>query len=245
MELFKGNITKKQLLSIPEPERTFFVLLTHLANILYTLQKLTVFCASGREEDSELIRRAMNSQALLMVRLTAGYLWEGWLLLDKKYFSSCLSKEYDKVLSSDARECLGYIKRYFSRKCNVEVIRNEFSFHLLQEKSPKEISGLIEKDNTEQYSLYFSEHAGLCFYELPDTLINNAILSLVEGDTVFERLQKLEKEIGDVVKNYLDFVNEFICQFGKRYLLKLGYEKVQLPDLPATSDVVIPYFISE
>lgn len=244
MELFKGNITKEQLLSIPKAERTFFVLLTHLANILYTLRKLTVFCAAGREESNEIVRRAQNAQALLMVRLTVGYLWEGWRLLQTNYFGSCLSKDYDRDLSNAAKKCLDDIKRYFSWKCNVEVIRNKFAFHLLQE-SPEEISGLIEKDNTEQYSLYFSKHAGLCFYELSDTLINNAILSLVDGDTDFERLQNLEEEVGDIVKKYLDFVNEFVSQFGKKYLLELDYKKIELPDPPAMDKVVIPYFVSK
>jgi len=244
MELFKSNITKEQLLSIPETERTFFVLLTHLANILYTLRKLTVFCAAGREESNEIVRRAQNAQALLMVRLTAGYLWEGWRLLQTNYFGSCLSKDYDRDLSDDAKKCLDDIKRYFSRKCNVKTIRDKFAFHLLQ-KSPEEISELIEEDHTGQYSLYFSVYAGLCFYELPDTLINNTVLSLVKGDTPFERLKNLEKEVSEVVEKYLHFVNEFILQFGKKYLLKLNYEKVQLPDPPAIDEVVIPYFVPE
>jgi len=245
MELFKGNITKEQLLSIPKAERTFFVLLTHLANILYTLRKLTVFCAAGREESNEIVRRAQNAQALLMVRLTAGYLWEGWRLLQANYFGSCLSREYDKVLSNAAKKCLDDIKRYFSqKKCNVKTIRNKFAFHLLQE-SPGEISELIEQDNTGQYSLYFNKHAGLCFYELPDTLINNAIFSLMKGDATFERLEDLEKEVREIVKKYLYFVNEFVLQFGKKYLIKLDYKKIKLPDPPAMDEVVIPYFVSE
>ena len=120
MELFKATITKEQLLLIPKSERTFFVLLTHLSNTLLTLQKLTVFCAAGKEESNKIVRRAQNSQALLMARLAAGYLWEGWLLLQTNYFGSCLSKEYDKALPADAKSSLAFMKRYFNGKSKIE-----------------------------------------------------------------------------------------------------------------------------
>ncbi|GAH92434.1 unnamed protein product, partial [marine sediment metagenome] len=47
--------------------------------------KITFFSASVEEEDS-LIRRAKNSQALFMIRLTAGKLWEGGRLLETYFF---------------------------------------------------------------------------------------------------------------------------------------------------------------
>ena len=244
MELFKGTIAKEQLLSIPKSEQTFFILLTHLSNALFTLQKLTVFCAASKKESNEIVRRARNSQALLMTRLTAGYLWEGWLLLQTNYFGSCLSKEYGKVLSTDAKSSLDYLKRYFNGESKIEEIRH-LAFHLLQ-KSPEEISKAIDNlEDKEQMSLYFSKHAGLCFYELSDTIINNTVLSLVKGDTVLGRLENLEKEVREVVKKYLLFVNEFVLQFGKKYLLELNYESIQLPEPPAIDDVVIPYFLPE
>lgn len=242
MELFEVNITKEQLKLIPKTERIFFILLTHMANILYTLRKLTLFCATGREESSKIVRRAENSQALLMVRLTAGYLWEGWKLLDINYFGSCISKDYDNLLSDDAKKYLNDMKLYFRNKNNVNTIRNKFAFHLLQ-KTPELISELIERDATEKYSLYFNENAGLCFYELPDTLINHAIFRLVKGETDWECLENLEKEIGDTTQKYLAFANDFVSQLYKKYLLSLNLQKIDLQEPPKMDEIVIPYFV--
>ena len=244
MELFEVNITKEQLKSIPEKERVFFILLTHIVNILYTLRKLTLFCAAGREESNKIVRRAENSQALLMVRLTAGYLWEGWRLLDINYFGSCISKDYDNLLSDDAKKCLDDMKRYFRNKNNAYTIRNKYAFHLLQ-KIPDFISGLIEKDNTKKHSLYFNQHAGLCFYELPDTLINREIFRLVKGTTDRECLENLEKEIGDTTQKYLVFANQFVLQFYKKYLQDLNPMKIDIPEPPKIYEISIPYFTAK
>jgi len=242
MELFEVNVTKEQLKSIPETEQIFFILLTHMANILYTLRKLTLFCAATREESNKIARRAENSQTLFMVRLTAGYLWEGWKLLDKNYFGLCISKDYDNLLSDDANKCIKDMKRYFRNENNVKTIRNNFAFHIFQE-TPELISKFIEKETTEKYSLYFNEYAGLCFYELPDTLINNAILRLVKGETDWERLENLEKEVGGTAHKYLVFANEFVSQFGKKYLLSLNPHKIDIPEPPKMDEIKIPYFV--
>lgn len=244
MELFEVNITKEQLKSIPEKERVFFILLSHIVNILYTLRKLTLFCAAGREESNKIVRRAENSQALLMVRLTAGYLWEGWRLLDINYFGSCISKDYDNLLSDDAKKCLRDMKRYFRIKNNVKTIRNNFAFHHFQE-TPELISKFIEKETAGKYSLYFNEYAGLCFYELPDTIINNAILRLVKGETDWERLENLDKEIGDTAQKYLVFANKFVSHFYKKYFPSLNPQKIDIPEPPKIYEISIPCFTAK
>ena|SRR5215471_17521660 len=105
MEVYEIPISEKQLDSIPAEERIFFIQIGHLANELSTLNRLLLF-VSNSNGATDLERRARNSQALLLVRLCSGKLFEGWQMLLRDYFGSKLSKEYDPLLDESGRNSL-------------------------------------------------------------------------------------------------------------------------------------------
>lgn len=78
MKIYEVPISKQQLDSIPTSERLFFIEIAHLANELSTLNRLLLF-VSNASYTTELETRARNSQALLLIRLCSGKLFEGGL----------------------------------------------------------------------------------------------------------------------------------------------------------------------
>ena len=84
---------------VPEHERTLFVLLGHVVNEINVLNK-TFYLATQFEEEPRWRVHAHISQSLVFARALVGKLNEGWELLQKGYFNSQLSREYDKHLDS-------------------------------------------------------------------------------------------------------------------------------------------------
>ena len=122
MKLIKIEITKDKLLAIPINERKYFVQLTTCTNEVYVLQKYAIFSASI-DEQNEITRRAHNMQALFMIRLLAGKLWEGWLLLNR--FFKPIRDDYYEGFSEEAKKNCEYIENYFKNNHNLcRKIRN-------------------------------------------------------------------------------------------------------------------------
>ena len=243
MKLFKIEISKEKLLSIPKEERLFFIQLTNVANELFILQKLTLFSARSEESD-ELIRRAQNSQALFLIRLTAGILWEGWRLLETHFFGSKLSEKYSKYLSDDGNNKLEYIKKYFSNINLIKTIRDEYAFHRSNESSDRMNEVIEQTDDSEVFSLYFSEHHGNCFYDMSDTLLNHSLFSIIKLKNTEEPMRELLIDIKDVLHNFLCFVGECVLVFGKNHLSLESYE-MEIPNQPTIDQITIPYFASK
>ena len=79
MKLTKINISKAELLSIPEKELELFIQLTNFHNDVNILQKLMVISGNSREKASqnEIVGSSLSSQGLFFMRIQAGKLYEG------------------------------------------------------------------------------------------------------------------------------------------------------------------------
>ena len=86
--------------SLPDSELIFFIQACRILNDLNILHKTTTM--SNKVVDSEIERKAQNSQTLSFFILLAGKLYEGWELVQASFFRSKLSKSYTTHLPSDA-----------------------------------------------------------------------------------------------------------------------------------------------
>ena len=109
MNVYEIPISKNQLDSIPADERVFFFQIGHLANELSTLNRLLLF-VSNSDGFTDLERRARNAQAMLLIRLCSGKLFEAWQMLQRDFFGSKLSKEYEPLMDESGRNSLTEIK---------------------------------------------------------------------------------------------------------------------------------------
>jgi hypothetical protein len=130
---------KSELAKVPEAERTFLLLLGHLANELAVLSKLFLFC-SEFESDDKWKRRAAPAQALVVGKLLVGKLSEGWELLQQSFFGSKLSQLFEPRLSPEAKEAIHHLKRYFGKENLIRNVRNRYSFHY----SVEDIRGVFD-----------------------------------------------------------------------------------------------------
>src|SRR5215510_7875427 len=145
MKVYEIPISKRQLDAIPADERVFFFQIGHLANELSTLNRLLLF-VSNSNGITDLERRARNAQAMLLIRLCSGKLFEGWQMLQRDFFGSKLSKEYEPLMDESGRNSLTEIKRYFSKSNLIKDIRDNFAFHYSAEDLRNQIERINDND---------------------------------------------------------------------------------------------------
>jgi len=245
MKLTKINISKAELLSIPEKELELFIQLTNFNNDVNILQKLMVISGNSREKASqnEIVGRSLSSQGLFFMRIQAGKLYEGWNMLDKHFFNNkVFSLEYNKNGSFKGKEALSNIKNYFRGNNFIKEIRNKYAFHYSKESSEKMMKQIANAPDLEIFEIYLSEESGNCFYSIAHDLLNTSILEDINSGDKAKAMDKFFQEIISTTKYFLDFTQDCILVISKKYL-QLNCEEVQIPDPPSLDDITLPFFV--
>ncbi len=230
MDIWRISIPKAKLNELPEHEQIFFVQASNLLNDLNTLQKCLLY--SNYDTDSEIEKRSQTGQALFFARLTAAKCWEGWQMLQKSYFGTRLSQEYQRQLSAEGLAELENLKRYFSRENLIDQVRNRFEFHMPEQQALKEFLGEVPDD--EVFEVYIAESQGNCRYQLADVVVTFALMKTIPTDRK-EAMLRLLKEPVDVTGHFLGLLGGWMKVFlGKQHL---EARRENLPDPPLLQEV--------
>ncbi|MGA9335792.1 MAG: hypothetical protein WBV39_16040 [Rudaea sp.] len=121
------SLSGPELNEASEAERAFLLAGGHLQNEVATLNKLFVWSiprATGPFHDDIV----QSGQALMLGKILAGKLSEGWTLIERIYFGTKLSRLVN--LPPLVADALKQLKAYFGKKgCLVRLVRNDFAFH--------------------------------------------------------------------------------------------------------------------
>jgi hypothetical protein len=243
-DLYVVPVTKAQLDSIPEDARVFFVQAGRLHNELMWLQKL-ILASQQRETTNEILTAMQTYQALMLTRLLAGKLWEGWDLLNRSYFGAKLSQRYEQRLPRVGQEAIAALKKYFGQKALMYDVRNQFAFHYL----PERIRAILTDLDEPSLKFYLSEQSGNTFFQFSETVVNIAMLEDIQKGDYKAALEKLMDQVGKVARDFIDFCDSWIGLVLQDYFPEISsldeLEKVTLSDLPKVGDIGLSYFISE
>ena len=155
-QLHALTLTKAQLDQIPEDERLFYFMAGQLHNDLNILSKFLIAASN----EMKLVfneppkRSGATAQALLLLKLTAGRLYEGHKMISKTFSAKGLLKKYKNELSSDALKNLDKLNKYFGSKSLIQDIRTKFAFHSDAELIALAYSNLPSDFNSVKYPTY-------------------------------------------------------------------------------------------
>lgn len=245
MKLTKFNISKAELLSIPEKELELFIQLTNFYNDINILQKLMVISGISREKanNNKIVKMSLSSQALFFMRIQAGKLYEGWNMLGKHFYKNkAFSLEYNKNGSPEGKKALSKIKKYFGGNNFIKQIRNKYAFHYSKESSEEMVKQITNAPESEIFEIFLSEEVGNCFYSIAHDLLNSSILDEIGSDDWAKAMNRFFQEIMHVTKLFLDFAQDCIRVISEKYL-QLNYEEVQIPEPPSLNDIRLPFFV--
>jgi len=245
MKIYEIPISQAQLDSIPPNERLFFIQIGHLANELSTLNRLLLFVINS-SCTTNLETRARNSQALLLIRLCCGKVFEGWEMLQRDYFGSKISKEYDDFLDEGGKKSLAEIKQYFSKKNLIKDIRDNFAFHYSSDDLKVEIP-LVE--GTDPLCIYLGHSHGNSFYYFADVIVGSAMMSKVPKADPQPAMNTLFEDPISAIKWFLDFIGSCMTVLVEKYLGTTleapETNTIEIHNPKKLKDVQLPYFLEE
>jgi hypothetical protein len=201
MDIKVVRVPKAILDNIPELERAFYVHIGHLRNEIMVIQKLAWWNNNNRS-GSDVLAAVNVSQGLILIRLLAGKVWEGWDLVGRAYFSTKVSHSIEAKLSIKTREALAELKAYFGKRNIIYMIRNQFAFHY---SLPFLRDQLAKIEETDKLAIYLTRKNVNVFYEISEAIANSAMLDAVEKGNYDGAMRKLLNEVLDVAKKFISF----------------------------------------
>ena len=216
------------------------ILIGHWKNETNILHKLLIFCQT--EVDSDIVRKAHTSQALLIARVYIGKLFEGWRMLEKTFFASKLSQEYEVLLSSNGKSALKNLKQYFGKKNLIEEIRNNYSFHY----TPEEVTEQLKLfDVNSEFEDFLSKDSANSLSFLSEEVISRAMLKRIDADNDFIAMNKFMDELLKVSKWVTEFCGHCIVAILGKYFIPADFktEDILISNSPKITGVSIPYFV--
>src|SRR5271170_6822051 len=126
------TLTKAQLDHLPADERLFFFMAGHLLNDINILTKLlTVAINEVQFVNVEPPKRsAAIAQVLLLLKLTAGRLYEGHKMIGQNFSAKGLLSIYKSDMSAATSASFDEMNKYFGGISAIQRIRKKFAFHL-------------------------------------------------------------------------------------------------------------------
>jgi hypothetical protein len=237
------KVTKAQLDQIPDDERLFYFMAGQLHNDVNILTKLLLAAANelklANEEPPKL--SAASAQVLLLLKLTAGRLYESHRMISETFSEKGFLKKHKAEMSSDTVQSLKTINKYFGGKSTIQRIRTKFAFHL----DAKSISEAYANTPAEFTSVEYlsNKYRGHNLFHTSETLSSLAIIGdgMEDWQGTINRITDEITGIGYVVGNFLTGFIEIIF---KKYLgpAMEHLEMVTITDDPSIDDARLPFF---
>lgn len=242
MKIYSIPVSKAKLDKIPETERVFYFHMGHLRNEVRILLNLLVW-SNSRATDNPILNDINFSQTFILSGLLAGKLREGWELIEKVYFATKLSLAIGNGLPEKAKTSLERLKKYFGKKNLIHDLRNAFGFHYDRPLIAAQLSAIEESDNLR---IYMAEKSANVFYQMSEIIVGSAMLEATEPGNFVGAAKKLTKEVTDTALQFIDFCDGCLEHMTGHYLGRdaegLNAEKIEIPDPPNRSEVVLPFF---
>jgi hypothetical protein len=242
LELQVLEFQRKDLDALSKDERALFLLFGHIANELAVLNKLHLWSSYSVPQDG-ILGHAGITQALVIARLLASKLLEAWHAIQRGYFGTKLSQEYEKLLSEEGRRALKACGQYFGKTNGLFQTRNNFGFHY----SVDEVEvGLDRASPDERLTFYLAEARGNNLYYASEVTVGTAHGTMVGSGDVGVGIRTFLEDIATVSGEVQTFLDQFIATVLFRYFgdpeTVLRSESVS--PAPSLHSVRIPYFIS-
>jgi hypothetical protein len=242
MEFIGIKFTKEALDKMEENEKIFLIQFGEFLNEINILYRC-FFATSNSEGESEVEKKSKAGQLFLFIRLLASKLYEGWNILRTSYFGSQLSKTIEIKLEKEASESLAIIKKYFSNKNNLEIIRNKIGFHY-DNKIVKDGLNNLESVEAEDLKISMTHSRGNCFYSLSDVIMFSGMRKNLEVPNLDEFLDHLMGEIIQLCSAFQNFGDESLWIIILKYQGSITEQKkYNVTNIALHSEIKLPFLI--
>jgi hypothetical protein len=239
------TLTKTQLDQIPADERLFYFMAGQLHNDINILMNLLIAATNelrlvGREQPK---RSAALAQVLLLLKLTAGRLYEGHKMINKTFSAKGFLKKYQAEMSSATFVSLDTLNKYFGGKSAIQRIRRKFGFHLDADSIAAAYANAPPDFTSVEY--LSKRYSGHNLFHTSETLSLIAILG--DGlenwkaaiDQIVEEITTTCSTVGAFLRGFIEII------FNKHLGLTMEHLEaavITITDDPSIDDVRLPFF---
>ena len=197
MSVIRVEVNKDKFASLPAAEQTLFLGVAHLYNEVNATTKL-LYWAATTPTGTEAQDHGRLSLLLMLIQLLAGKLNEGWELFTKAYFGSVLSREFEPALDASGREALQYLKRYFGKANEVNVIRNKFAFHY----TPHELETVLPHVTEPLYAYMEADLAPNNLFFFSEAMTAQALVRVLSSEVRTRSFEELVETLFEVAASF-------------------------------------------
>ena len=153
---------------------------------------------SSYQSENEDLGSVNSSMSLLMVRLLAGKLSEGWQFLQDSYFRKpTIAITVEPKLQKDSEEALKKLKQYFSRDNQIHKIRNHFAFHYSNQNAAK----VVEELGNREYWEVVMKDGQIPVFVTAEEIVSKVMYDEVDSDPD-KAMENLIKEVFDITQSF-------------------------------------------
>jgi hypothetical protein len=238
----KFTLTGGQLSTLPLNKQVLLVQLAHVYNTAQVLQLFLIFTGKQHEDDAK--QKAAITQNTLIARLLASVYYEGWVVLQKSFFGTKLSTEYEPQLDPSSRETLERVKNYFSKRNVAREVRNRFGFHFDRKDVLQELGRVSA---TESYDMFLSDTRGNSLFYVSEEIAGMSLLSAIGAfpgvTTELEAQNVLMRDLVNLSQDFQNIIEEIVARILLSIDPPLQPTLLDISDVPEISEVAVPFFI--
>jgi hypothetical protein len=246
IEVFCIPVPKERLLAMPKEDRGLLLLLGYVANQITMLQKLLNFSTNG-DAGTELQQIASGVQTQMLVRLMAGALNEAWGLVEKRFISRPIGRDYLSVLEPGGLDALNALKQLFHHSELINYVRNNFGYHLPDtEQTEAAFQAALNDTSLDRlWNFQFSQHGFNSLFLLSDLIFIHGIGGAAFGAGPEDGHAKLLGEMGLASMHLVDFAKAFVAAAWRKYFgPELNCTEVtKINGAPDVDKVLLPFFV--
>jgi hypothetical protein len=215
MDVYDVKISKQHLQALPDNERLLVVQFGHAYNELSFLNKLLLMVSDTSTTGIE--RTTMVAQSMIVIRLYSGKVFEAWEMVRRDYLKNPVSRDYDKLLSSEGKSALQYAKTYFGGSNLLATIRNEFAFHYGRDHIDRVMSTFTDDWNS---TLILGDAHANTLHRFSEDFAMVGMLVATDLDNPQEAMDKIVGDLSEAGGKLVEFFGHALAAVFERRLGK-------------------------
>jgi hypothetical protein len=246
IEVYRIPVPKDRLQALSPDERVLLLLLGYVSNQVLMLQKLLIY-ATRLDPKEEVEQHATAVQTQMLVRIAVSAAFEAWRLIETRFLSNPMAKDYLGRLDKGGLQALDALKKHFGKSALLPAVRNNFGFHYPDTAAAEAAFQAAANDAgfDDLWKVYFSQHGFNSLFLMSDAIFTHGIAAQV-GETDLAALQqKLMDELREASMNVVQFAQAFFAAAWVKHFGDVidAQDKVKIEGAPPFDKVILPFFV--
>lgn len=246
IEVYRIPVPKERLRALPKDERVLLLLMGYVSNQVLMLQKLLIY-ATKLDPKNEVEQHATGVQTQMLVRIAVSAAFEAWRLIETRFLSNVLAKDYIGRLEGDGLQALEELKQLFGKSALLSKVRNNFGFHYPETADAEEAFQAAADDPgfDDMWKVYFSRHGFNSLFLLSDAVFAHGIAAQAGTTDLVALQRKLMDELHKASMNVLQFAQSFVAAAWVKHFGDVidAQDRVKIEGAPSINEITLPFFV--